>query len=227
MNYHHAGFDTLGLARRFGLPLHLYDGRMIAGNLHAFQTVFKDTGINGRVFYAVKSCGFPEIIRIAAKAGAGADVASEYELATALKAGIPPGKLVIHGNAKSDAYLEQSVALGALIAANHHTELDRIEAVAKKQRKTAPVLLRLSGFDLGPVTATGIFTAGVWCKFGEPVAHVPSLLKALKKWPHIDLIGFHVHIGSQITEVEPYREVLGVMAELASFIGRLSGGRCG
>ena len=227
MNYHLAGFDTLGLARHFGLPLHLYDARQIAGNLHAFQSVFKDTGINGRVCYAVKACGFPEIIKIAARAGAGADVASEYELATALEAGIPPGKLVIHGNAKSDDYLERAVALDALIAANHHTELDRIEAEAKKQRKTARVLLRLSGFDLGPVTARGIFTAGIWCKFGEPVAQVPSLLTALKKWPHIDLIGFHVHIGSQVTEVEPYQEVLGVMAELAFCIGRLSGDRCG
>ena len=227
MNYHLAGFDTLGLARQFGLPLHLYDGRKIAGNLHAFQSVFKDTGINGRVCYAVKACGFPEIIKIAARAGAGADVASEYELATALEAGIPPGKLVIHGNAKSDAYLEQSVALGALIAANHHTELDRIEAAAKKQRKTARVLLRLSGFDLGPVTAKGIFTAGIWCKFGEPVAQVPSLLTALKKWPHIDLIGFHVHIGSQITEVEPYQEVLGRMAELAGRYQEIVGDRSG
>ena len=152
---------------------------------------------------------------MAARAGIGADVASEYELATALEAGIPPEKLIIHGNAKSDAYLEQSVALGALIAANHHTEFDRIESAAGKQRKEARVLLRLSGFDLGPVTAKGIFTAGVWCKFGEPLAHVPALLAALKKWPHIDLVGFHAHIGSQITEVEPYQAVLGRMAELS------------
>ncbi len=224
MNYHLAGFDTLGLARQFGMPLHLYDGRMIGGNLHAFQSLFQEAGIDGRVYYAVKACGFPEIIKIAARAGAGADVASEYELARALEAGIPPGKLVIHGNAKSDAYLEQSVALGALIAANHHTELDRIEAAANKQRETVRVLLRLSGFELEPVTAGGIFTAGIWCKFGEPVAQVPSLLTVLEKWPHIDLVGFHVHIGSQIAEVEPYREVLGVMAELA-FIYREVVGR--
>jgi diaminopimelate decarboxylase len=215
MNYRLADFDTLRLARRFGLPLHLYDGRRIAGNLYAFQSVFKETGINGQACYAVKAGGFPEIIRTVARTGAGADVASEYELATALEAGIPPGKLVIHGNAKSDEYLERSVALGALIAANYHTELDRIEAAAGKQAKTIRVLLRLSGFELGPVTAEGIFTAGVWCKFGEPVAEVPSLLKAFKKCPHIDLIGFHVHIGSQITEVAPYQEVLAGMAELA------------
>jgi diaminopimelate decarboxylase len=154
-------------------------------------------------------------MRVAARAGAGADVASEYELAAALEAGIPSTKLVIHGNAKTDAYLGQAVALGALIAANHHTELSRIEAEAKRQGKKAVVLLRLSGFDLGPVTAGAIFTAGRWCKFGEPVANVPSILTCLKNWPHIDLTGFHVHIGSQITEVEPYQEVLGVMAELA------------
>ena len=150
-------------------------------------------------------------------------MASEYELATALEAGIPPGKLVIHGNAKSEVYLEQSVALGALIAANHHTELDRIEAEAEKQRKTVRVLLRLSGFELEPVTAGGIFTAGIWCKFGEPVAQVPSLLTALKKWPHIDLIGFHVHIGSQIAEVEPYQAVLGRMAELSGQYQEITG----
>jgi len=224
MNLQLAGFDTLRLAQRFGLPLHLYDAGLIAGNIQAFQKVFIGSGLDGMVFYAVKACGFPEIIRIAAKAGAGADVASEYELATALEAGIPPGKLVIHGNAKSADYLERSVALGALITANHHTELDRIEAAAKKQKRSVRVLLRLSEFELGPVTAKGIFTAGVWCKFGEPVAEVPSVLKALKKWPHIDLIGFHVHIGSQITEVVPYQEVLGAMAELA-FIYREVVGR--
>ena len=93
-----------------------------------------------------RPAGFRKSLRLAARAGAGADVASEYEMATALEAGISPEKLVIHGNAKSDDYLKQAVALDALIAANHHTELDRIEAEAKKQRKTVRVLLRLSGF---------------------------------------------------------------------------------
>jgi diaminopimelate decarboxylase len=215
MNVQRAGLDTLKLAQRFGLPLHLYHAGLIAGNIQAFQKVIMESGLDGTLCYAVKACGLSEIIRIAAKAGAGADVASEFELATTLAAGIAPEKLVIHGNAKSRAYLEQSVALGALIAANHHTELDRIEGEAARQRKKVRVLIRLSGFELGPVTAKGIFTAGVWCKFGEPVAQVPSLLTNLKKWPHIDLIGFQVHIGSQITEVEPYREVLGGLAELA------------
>jgi diaminopimelate decarboxylase len=215
MNFSFGGFDSLPIARKHGLPLHLYDADTISQNVRAFRRILDDQKTPGEIRYAVKACGFPEIIRIAAGAGAGADVASEYELATALEAGIPPGKLVVHGNAKSDAYLERSVGLDALIAANHRTELDRIEAAAKKQGKTARVLLRLSGFDLGPVTARGIFTAGVWCKFGEPVAQVPSLLTALKKWHHIDLMGFQVHIGSQVTEVEPYREVLGVLAELA------------
>jgi diaminopimelate decarboxylase len=215
MNYTFGHLDTVSLARRFSAPLHLYDARRIAENIQILQKVFIERGLDGAVCYAVKACGFREILRIAAKGGAGADVASEYELATALEAGIAPAKLVIHGNAKSREYLERSVALNALITANHHTELDRIEAEAGKQRKEARVLLRLSGFDLGPVTATGIFTAGVWCKFGEPVAQVPSLLTALKKWPHIDLSGFHVHIGSQITEAEPYRVVLGRMAELS------------
>jgi diaminopimelate decarboxylase len=215
MNYTIAGIDAARMAEKFGLPLHLYDGRTIGANLKAFQQVFKEAGTAGEVRYAVKACGFSEIIKVAVETGAGADVASEYELASALEAGISPNKMVIHGNAKSDFYLERVVALDALIAANHHTELDRIEGEAARQRKQVRTLLRLSGFELGPVTARGIFTAGRWCKFGEPVAEVPSLLTRLKQWPHIDLIGFQVHIGSQISEVEPYRVVFGVLAELS------------
>lgn len=216
MNIHFAGADTVTLARRFGLPLHAYDARRISENLKSFQSVFPDAGIEGMVCYAVKACGFPEIVNTAARAGAGADVASEFELATALAAGISPQKLVLHGNAKSDAYIQKAVSLGVLIAANHHTELERIEAEAGRQGKIAKVLLRLSGFDLGPVTAAGIFTAGHWCKFGEPVTAVPFLLKALGNWPHIDLIGFQVHIGSQIAEVEPFQAVLGALAVLSA-----------
>jgi diaminopimelate decarboxylase len=223
MNWHWAGFDTVKLTQRFGLPLHVFDGRRIAESIRAFQFVFKTTGIAGEVCYAVKACGFSEIIRLAAGVGAGADVASEYELVSAMEAGIPPDKLVVHGNAKSSLYIERTVGLGALIAANHHTELDRIEAAAKAQGKAARVLLRLSGFNLGPVTAAGIFTAGVWCKFGEPVTAIPSLMKSLGKWPHVDLIGFQVHIGSQIAEVEPYRAVLGALAVLSASYREITG----
>jgi diaminopimelate decarboxylase len=223
MNLLWAGRDTVKLTKRYGLPLHVYDARRIVENLKSFQSVFQDTEIEGEVCYAVKACGFPEIINVAARAGAGADVASEFELAAVLGAGIPPEKLIIHGNAKSDAYIQKTMALGALIAANHHTELERIEAEAGRQGKIAKVLLRLSGFDLGPVTAAGIFTAGGWCKFGEPVTAIPSLMKSLGKWPHIDLIGFHVHIGSQIAEVEPYRAVLGVLAVLSASYREITG----
>ena len=93
MNQTLAGFDTLRLTRRFGLPLHLYDARQIAENLRAFQTVFKESRIGGRVCYAVKACGHEEIIKGAARAGTGADVASEYELAKALEAGFDRGAL--------------------------------------------------------------------------------------------------------------------------------------
>jgi diaminopimelate decarboxylase len=223
MNMRFAGADTATLARRFGLPLHAYDARRVVKNLNSFHSVFQDTEIEGEVCYAVKACGFPEIVNVAATAGAGADVASEFELATALAAGISPRKLVLHGNAKSEAYIQKAVALGLLIVANHHTELERIEAEAGGQRRIARVLLRLSGFDLGPVTAAGIFTAGVWCKFGEPAAAIPSLVRSLGKWPHIDLIGFHVHIGSQIAEVEPFQAVLGALAVLSASYREITG----
>ncbi|MBA4392039.1 MAG: hypothetical protein C0407_00635 [Desulfobacca sp.] len=215
MNLTFAGVDTVRLAKQVGLPLHLYDGRRIARNVRAFQRVFKESGINGEVCFASKACGFPEILKIVAYEGAGADVASEFEMNLALTAGLYPHKMVAHGNAKSDRYLEQAIRLETLIVANHRDELDLIESEAKRQRKMVRVLLRLSGFDLDPGTAAGIFTAGTWCKFGESVNQVGSLLKTLNQWPHLDLIGFHVHIGSQITEINPYRIVAGKLVDLA------------
>jgi diaminopimelate decarboxylase len=137
MNYHHAGFDTLGLVRQFGLPLHLYDGRKIAENLHAFQSAFKDTGINGRVFYAVKSCEFRKSSGLRPRPGRGG-CGLGYELATALEASVP--RETGHSRQRrSDAYLEQSVAW-ALIDADT-TELTG----SRPQPKTAEngsVLLR-------------------------------------------------------------------------------------
>ncbi len=185
MNFHLNGCDIVRLAQRFGLPLHLYDAQTISGNLHAFQSTFEETGISGGVCYAVKACGFPEIIRLAVRTGAGADVASEYELATALAAGIPPEKLVMHGNAKSDAYLKKAVALGALIAANHHTELDRINAEAKKQRKTSPGLapfVRLSIWERS--RPRGFLPPGLGVSSGNRWPRFRPCLKALRQWPH-------------------------------------------
>jgi len=210
-----ADFDTVQLSKRFGLPLHLYSARRIAENFRAFQKVFVRLGLAAEVCYAAKACGFEEILRLIAQQGGGVDVASEYELKMALKAGFSPGRIVIHGNAKSDLYLEQAIRLGSLVVANHHNECERIQAEAKRQRKTAPVLLRLSGFELKPATAAGIFTSGLWCKFGEAIANLPLLLTYLPRWPHLDLIGFHVHVGSQISGIEPYRIIVGKLAELS------------
>jgi diaminopimelate decarboxylase len=210
-----AGFDTVQLSKRFGLPLHLYNARRIVENFRAFQKVFGQFKLAAEVCYAAKACGFEEILRLIARQDGGVDVASEYELKMALKAGFSPGRIVIHGNAKSDLYLEQAIRLGSLIVANHHNEFERIQAEAKRQRKTVPVLLRLSGFDLKPATAAGIFTAGLWCKFGEAVGNLSSVLTDLSRWTHLDLIGFHVHIGSQISEIEPYRMVIGKLADLS------------
>jgi diaminopimelate decarboxylase len=215
MNYIFAGLDTVRLAKEASLPLHLYDAKRISQNMQGFQRVFKDMGLKGEVCFASKACGFSEILSIIAGTGAGVDVASEYEMKTALDAGLAPEKMIVHGNAKSDVYLEQAVRLRALIVANDRDELGLIEAEAKRQKTASRILLRLSGFDLDPVTGAGIFTAGIWCKFGEPVHKVADLMKGLQGRSHLDLMGFHVHIGSQITEIKPYQVVAEKLFSLA------------
>ncbi|HLO66057.1 MAG TPA: alanine racemase [Holophaga sp.] len=208
-----------------GLPLHLTWLPRIRENLGAFQAVFRDLYPRGAVRYAVKASCHPALLAAVREEGAGADVASPFEARCALEAGMDGRDLDLNGNCKEDALIREAVAHDMLIVADSAEELPLVEAAAREAGRRARVLLRLSGFDLGPVTAEAIFTAGPWSKFGIPVAEIPGVLDALGSWPHLRVLGFHTHIGSQITRPEPYLAVLGRMVELGGAL-RAREGAC-
>jgi diaminopimelate decarboxylase len=211
--------------KKYQLPLHVYFAPVIAENVRAFRRVFEDLYPKGHVRFAAKACPHPAVFRIVIREGAGIDVASYYETQCALEAGAPPGQLDLNGNCKEDFLIAGAIKKDMLIVADSIEEFQLISGIAGQMGRRPRVAMRISGFDLGHVTAEAIFTAGKWTKFGADIGDIPAFLKTLGRHRHVRFLGFHTHIGSQITDLEPYLAVLGKIIELSHML-KEAGGNC-
>jgi diaminopimelate decarboxylase len=162
-----------------------------------------------------KACTAGAIFNIVREEGCGTDVASYNEAKCAIDSGIEPEKIVLNGNCKEDFLIEEAIKRNILIAADSIEEFKVVSNIAAALGKKAKTLIRISGYELSDVTAEGVFTAGVWTKFGVPLKEIPGFIKSFDSYPSAEFLGFHTHIGSQITDVEPYIEVLGKMIDMA------------
>lgn len=215
-----AGYPLSWWERNYGLPLHVHYGPVIQDNVRAFRGVFKRRYPNAEIRFAAKANPHPAVFRLVIDAGEGVDVASEFEAEGALRAGADPRRLDANGNAKSDDFIRMAVGRDMLIISDSLQELELIGQVAEDMRVRPRVMQRLSGFSLGNVTAAGSFTAGSWTKFGLNVADIGELFAFLARKPPLDFQGFHVHIGSPIATLEPYRIVAGKLVELSQDLMR-------
>ncbi len=209
----------------FQLPLHIYFAPVIKQNVRAFKQVFQDLYPKGHIRFAAKACAHPAVFKIVIREGAGIDVASYHETRCALESGAPPEELDLNGNCKEDSLIARAIETDMLIVADSIEEFQIISRIAKEMRKSPRVVMRISGFELGHVTAEAVFTAGTWTKFGACVDDIPDFLKTLRNHPHIRFLGFHTHIGSQIADLAPYLAVLGKLIELGHLL-KETGGTC-
>ncbi|MBP7867738.1 MAG: alanine racemase [Acidobacteria bacterium] len=203
---------------KYKLPLHVYVAPVIERNVKAFKQVFHQLYPKGHIRFAAKACTHPAVFRVVLREGAGIDVASYFETRCALEAGADPKQLDLNGNCKEDFLIEQAIRTDMLIVADSLEEFQLVSGVAKRMGKSPRVVLRVSGFELGRVTAEAVFTAGKWTKFGTSLDEVPAFLQTLDSHPHVRLLGFHTHIGSQIADLEPYLAVLGKLIELGHLL---------
>lgn len=211
--------------KTYELPLHIYYEPIIRQNLQAFKQVFQRLYPKGQVCYAAKACTHKPILKIAHEEDCGADVASYNEAKCALEAGMPASKLNLNGNCKEDFLLKDAISLGMNIIADCVEEIEQIEAIAKELNRKVRVLLRISGYKLGQVTDDSVFTAGLWTKFGAPIEAIPSFINSLDRFSYVQLVGFHTHIGSQISTLEPYLLVIAKLVELGHHLNKV-GGSC-
>ncbi len=213
------GLDTVALAKEFGTPLYVLDEAQIRKNCRLYMdSLNRFYDGNGMILYASKALCNLALCKIVESEGLGLDVVSGGELYTAHKAGFPMEKVCFHGNNKTRDELSMALSFGVgrFIVDNFH-ELSLLNALSKEAGKKASVLFRIKpGIDAH--THDFIMTGQIDSKFGVALetGEAMEIVRAAAKMEHIDVVGVHCHIGSQIFDLKPFEEAAQVMM---NFIG--------
>ncbi|MBN6075858.1 diaminopimelate decarboxylase [Aggregatibacter actinomycetemcomitans] len=190
------------LAEEFGTPLYVYSKATLERHWHAFNNAFGDHP--HLVCFAVKSNPNIAILNIMAKLGSGFDIVSQGELERVLAAGGEAHKVVFSGVAKSRREITRALEVGIrCFNVESEAELLRINQVAGDMGKIAPISLRVNP-DVDAHTHPYISTGLKENKFGVSVEQAREVYKLAATLPNIDIVGMDCHIGSQLTELQPF-----------------------
>ena len=210
------GVAVSELAEKFGTPLYVYSKAAVVGQLKAIQTAFAE--VEPLVCYAVKANSNLSLLKVVAEQGGGFDIVSGGELARVEVAGGEANRCVFAGVGKTDEEIEEGLRAGVLMFnVESEAELDAIARVAGAIGKIAPIALRVNP-DVDPKTHRYISTGKKESKFGMDIDRALTLAESAKDLKSVSMIGMHMHIGSQITTVEPYA---GAASKAVDIIDRL------
>ena len=206
------------IAARFGTPLYLYNAALLDHRYRTFESAFPDTRL--LVAYSVKANGNLALLNRLARLGSGADIVSGGELARALKAGIPPHRIVFAGAGKSEEELSGALEAGIYgFNVESRQELRLLERIAAEYGERAPIALRVNLDIASPTPHEYTRTGHAGTKFGVPAGQVMDLYRWAASRPALRVSGIAVHIGSQIVDSEPYeraaREILALERALS------------
>jgi len=201
------------VAEAVGTPAYVYSRQTIVHHYRKIEEAF--AWAHPLICYSVKACSNLAVLKVLAGLGAGFDVVSAGEIHRVAKAGGDPSKIVFAGVGKTDSEIEYAAGLGILLfTVESEGELEAIESIASRLAKRVHVALRLNpGVEAG--THAYVSTGRHESKFGLERERAHAVLGRRGDFPHVDFVGVHVHIGSQITVVEPYVEAL---REVARFV---------
>jgi diaminopimelate decarboxylase len=214
------GCDTIELAREFGTPAYVVAEDDLRARARAFVQAGAAAGHEDfHVVFASKAFPCTAVLSLFAEEGLWCDVASAGELHLALNAGFPPERILMHGNAKSEAELRMALECGiGLIVIDNFDEIDRLAILANG---TQSVLIRATP-DVRGDTHEKISTGQADSKFGFSMADIPAAIERVRQVDGLDLQGIHAHIGSQLLELEPYRREAGALAKIGDGVGGFS-----
>jgi diaminopimelate decarboxylase len=194
------------LAEKFGTPLYVYSQAELVGRLKALQAAFADA--EPLVCYSVKACSNLGILQLLGSHGSGFDVVSGGELSRVELAGGRPEKTVFAGVGKTDEEIAQGLRSGVLMFnVESEAELEAVARVASAEQRVAPIALRVNP-DVDPKTHRYTSTGKKQSKFGLDIDRALAVAETAKRLPSLTMIGMHMHIGSQITTVEPYADAV-------------------
>lgn len=211
---HAEDVDLRKLANDVGTPFYCYSTATLERHYRVFDEAFQ--GLDHMVCYAMKANANQAVIRTLADLGAGIDVVSEGELRRALALGIPGRRIVFSGIGKT----AQEMALGlkeGILCFNIESEpeLEMLSAVAGRVGSRATVSFRINP-DVDAKTHEKITTGKAENKFGIPYARAEALYDKAARLPGIDVAGVDMHIGSQVTSLEPFEQAYTLLAELVT-----------
>ena len=202
------------IAAAVGTPVYVYSADAIEAAYREFEAALAPA----RICYAMKANGNLAVLRLLAGLGAGADVVSEGELRRALAAGIAPERIVFSGVGKTDAEMKAALRSGILqLNCESASEVRRLSRIAARLGLTASVAVRINP-DVDAGTLDQISTGRKTDKFGVAWTEAPALFREAARLPGLSMEGIAVHIGSQLGELEPYRQAFRCVAELARIL---------
>jgi diaminopimelate decarboxylase len=210
------GCDAVELAREFGTPAYVVVEDDLRARAQTFVEAFRARATDFDVLFASKAFPCTAVYRVLASEGIACDVASGGELALALRGGFDPARIYMHGNAKSIAELRQARAAGVgHVVIDNADEIERLAAVVG-DGPPQPVLLRVTP-DVRGETNDKISTGQADSKFGFSMPDAPAAIARVASCGGLDLVGLHIHIGSQILELDPFRRAIEAIAPLGDF----------
>lgn len=199
------------IASRIGTPCYVYSQNTVLHHFHTVERAF--AAVQPLVCCSVKANSSLALMKILLDHGSGFDVVSGGELFRALKVGADPARIVFAGVAKTPAEIDQALAASILLFdVESEPELRAIDSAARRMGRRARCALRLNP-DVDPHTHAHITTGKAENKFGIDLQTALGLFRRRDELAATDLAGVHVHIGSQIIQVEPYEQALGVILE--------------
>ncbi len=204
------------IVKELGTPCYIYSHATLIRHFHAYDSAFKS--IPHVIAFAMKANSNLAILRLMAKEGSGVDIVSGGELFRALKAGVPASKIVFAGVGKAPEEIRDALKADILMFnVESPAELHAINQVAAEVGKIARIALRINP-DIDPKTHPYISTGLKKSKFGIAAERAVEDFVLAASMSHIEVVGVHAHIGSQLTDVTPFTEAL---KKVVSLIGTL------
>ncbi|MCL2145399.1 MAG: diaminopimelate decarboxylase [Endomicrobia bacterium] len=204
------------IAEKYGTAAYVYSKNQIINNLHAYQKALKPA--DGLICFACKTNSNGQILKLLAKHGAGADTVSGGEIFRALRAGFDPSKIVFAGVGKTAEEIEYALKAKILMFnVESFEELEVINKIAGRLKVKAKIAFRINP-NVDPDTHSYIVTGKKGTKFGIPYEEAFEAYLIASKMKNIIPVSIHTHIGSQITDVAPFKLAAKKIKKLADDI---------
>jgi diaminopimelate decarboxylase len=208
---HAEAVDLVALADAVGTPFYCYASATLERHYQVFVNAFAD--VDALICYAMKANSNQAVIATLARLGAGADVVSEGELLRARTAGIPPQKTMFSGVGKTARELALAVEQSILcVNVESEAELELLAAIAAGKGRAADISIRVNP-DVDPKTHAKIATGKAENKFGIPISRARDVYTRAAKLEGVRVVGVDMHIGSQITELDPFSDAFALLAD--------------